>query len=128
MEVDAEKVIDTIRLRSIAEGKLFDVQILNLKAIPLVIFGEDLTNTFQIDFEARKIHFELTGITTVPSVQFKERLGFLIQSVRKIIGNFEVTVLLNKKNLNGPDSSTRKVRKKSNIKRKKRLRKVRKGK
>lgn len=120
---DPEKIIDTVRLASIANNTIYDIQVVNLKCIPLVIFGEELQNEFKIDCDKRTISFELTGKADYPEDETKLRLEHLVQYVHKILGNYEVSVLMNKKALNGkPASKARKP----NPKRKKSVRKVRK--
>lgn len=124
-----EKLIDELRLKSIATGQIYDLQLLNLKCIPLVIFGEQLLNEFTIDCEKCTIHFELTGKADYPEDEQKARLGFLVQSVQKILGQYAVTVLLNKKALDGRRKSTNiktKSRTKPNASGKKRVPKTRK--
>jgi len=126
---EAERLIDIARLRSIAEGKLYDIQILNLKCIPLVVFGDKLSNEFKVDFDNRKIHFDLTGEPDYSEDEAQVRLEHLVKYVQRIIGNFEVTVLLNKKGVDGKSvSTTGKAGKKPNGNRKKRISKVRKRK
>jgi hypothetical protein len=131
----AEEIVDKARLLSLATGKLYDLQILNLKYIPLVVFGEELSNEFHIDFDSKTIVFYLTGKSDYPESEAKIRLEYLIHQVKKFIGNFEVSVVLNEKKMNKdepeqrqPNKVNRKNRKNVNKKRTGRVRKVRKRK
>lgn len=129
MPTEQEKVVDTMRLASMATGRLYDVQILNLKCIPLVVFGEELLNEFKIDFDKKNIVFELKGKADFPEDETQVRFEHLVQYVQRLMGNFKVQVTLNGKILDGkPVSTTGKTRKKPNGNRKKRVSKVRKGK
>lgn len=129
MPTEQEKIVDTMRLASMATGRLYDVQILNLKCIPLVVFGEELLNEFKIDFDKKTILFELTGKADFPKEETQVRFEHLVQYVQRLMGNFKVQVSLNGEALDGKTvSTTRKAGKKPNGNRKKRVSKVRKGK
>jgi hypothetical protein len=124
IDPDANSLVSSTRIMSIAAGQLFPMQIASLKAIPLVVFGEALKNEVNVDFDAKSVIFTLTGTSNFPVAETEVRLGYLIQYVHQLIGKFEVSVFLNGRNIDGQVSKARKPR--TNRKRKKGLRKVRK--
>lgn len=92
-EPTIEEIVDTNRLYSAVGGQLLEFQIKNLKALPLVAFGENLENEFTINFDRFSISFVLKGKSDqAPSPEICE--AFIV-GIKKIIGKFDVEVTIN---------------------------------
>lgn len=126
---EKEKTIDSLRFLSMATEKLYDHQVMSLKCIPLVLFGETLSNEVKVDFDKKKINFILKGNVDCKKQEIDSKFEYLCEYVKRLVGrDYIISMSLNKREFDGrrkPDSSSdRKV----NPRRKKSLRKTRKRK
>jgi hypothetical protein len=109
---EAGEMLDSVRLLSIANQKLYPVQETNLQLIPLVIFGEKLKNVVNLDFDSKKVTFTLTGKADYPKNQEQIRKDYLTQCTHRILGSdFNVTVKLNNKSNYQEKTKTKKKNK-----------------
>ena len=111
-----EEIIDKVRLLSIATGKIYDIQILNLKSIPLVLFGEGLKNEIALDCDNLMVKFSLTGKCQHTKAEIKERAEHLVQYVKRLLGSkYSTSLVLNEKVIygsgNGPSEKARRTAK-----------------
>lgn len=101
-KIVTEDFIDKVRMLSQATGKIYDFQLLNLKSIPLVMFGENLKNEVSVDCDNMVVKFNLTGKCQHKPAEIKVRVAHLVQYVRRLLGSqYKVALVLNKKVIYG---------------------------
>lgn len=99
-KTEPEKLLDTARLLFEVSGKLSEFQILNLKNAPLFLFGNELSNNVEIDFDSKSVCFDLKGKPDFLEENEKDFCENLVFFTKKLLGyGINVNLTINERKL-----------------------------